>query len=183
MNDFFDFTQDPAWCSGRFPARWRINGRTEDVESYFFIAGASLSVSDKEHTTSQHRHIGLHPLDRGMIATHIPAELKSGVFFEVSGTRVGTFREGRSFAYGEGEYVSRPIRKFRIESKYLRSHIEVKLSCRAEAAPEDRGKVDGWELAVEFEISRSDFRGFFALNDLGMRTYEEVYNRYVGENV
>lgn len=175
---------------GNFLGELEINGRVEHLMLYVFLAGEDLSICDIQFpkTLERHRRFGFSPFTRGMLVTHAADELAHGRFFELSGTRVGSIRDGRSAAYGEGEWDRRIVRALRLDLAYFMRGISVTM--RGETLPGTKVRDPGpacetvlppWQFRLQFDIPRDAFRDLFDLNDLGEQTLNEVFERYASD--
>lgn len=172
---------------GKFIGEVEIDGSIEQRPLYVFKPDESISISDVDfhENRKHHRKLAFSPCTRGMLVTHIPDELAGGRYYELSGTRVGAFYEGRSAPYGEGEFVIRPIQDLRLDLAYFLDGMAVTIS--GETLPGAKVTIPGsshtesltpWHFKVQFNIPRAEFKDFFALNDFGLETLNKVYEQY-----
>lgn len=169
------------WSRGVFQGSLTINGVSEHLPLYVFLPETSISIQDKEFTTCQHgthRSLGFSPCTLGMLRASDRDALRIGNHYEISGSHIGTFVEGCSAAYGEGEYDIRYIQSIRIDLKYFRDGIDVAITGVADPAKDDIGRLDPWKFALEFTIPRSEVPKFFNLNELGESTFAWGYDEH-----
>jgi hypothetical protein len=172
---------------GKFIGKIEINGSIERCTLYVFMPDECLSISDVDfhENGKHHKQLLFSPCTRGMLLTHNADELSGGRYFELSGTNVGTFNEGRSAPYGEGEFDCRRIQALRLDLAYFVDGIAVTIS--GATLPGSKVTTPGqnhheslppWHFKIQFDIPRSDFKELFALNDLGLETLNHVYDQY-----
>lgn len=170
------------WSRGVFQGSLTINGVSEDLSLYVFLPETSISIQDKEFTTCQHgthRSLRFSPCTLGMLRTSDREALQTGKHYEISGSGIGTFNEGCSAAYGEGEYDIRYFHSIRMDLKYFRDGIDIAFAGIAEPAKGDVGRLEPWQFTLEFTIPRSEVSKFFNLNELGESTFAWEYDEHV----
>ena len=105
--------------------------------------------------------------------------MKDGFYYSVSGTNVGTYSYGPLGAPGDGEYDSRPIKRFELRCKYspdeLDVHIEGVTEVGVSSFEQNQNKpLPPWRFRVQFIVPRAEMKKFFGFNDFNYPFFEKA---------
>jgi hypothetical protein len=165
------------WSRGDFDGSITINGSIEQRRLYVFLPGEDISISDNELKTTKHRCLSFGPCTPGMLTSSIPEVIRQGKNYKISGHAIGSFSEGRSFAYGDEEYDIRDVDEVTLEIAYFADGIDVAVKGIANPRGTNSKNLCAWEFAIRFIIPRTAVATFFNLNELGEETFAWSYDK------
>lgn len=158
----------------------QINGINQTGKVAVFVSDYEAVISDtREPSGLIKEKLYLHPFNLHMLRNSQSNVMKSGFFYSVSGTSVGSYAQGPLGNPRDCEFNQRPVKRFDIHSQYTAELLTVKIEGTTEAGvhafPQNQGKpLPPWAFKIQFAVPRSDMKRFFGFADFNYPAFEQL---------
>ncbi|MDE2420312.1 MAG: hypothetical protein KGO49_03900 [Gammaproteobacteria bacterium] len=164
----------------------RINGEVYSEGVNIFTSKHELIVANVDKSsfsnTFNRKKLFLRHLNLQMLRNFNVVNMKSGFFFRIQETKVGSYMEGPLGHPADGEFNVRPISEFQVRSQYIDTMLVVEIEGITElgynicnfSGEQGDSNLASWSFNVLFKIPRTEMKDFFQFTDQNFPFFEKL---------
>lgn len=151
---------------GEFDGEIILNDQLISSRVSVFLSENEISISGLGSREVEEKKLSILPFNKHMIMSQSPEMIATGFEYQISGTRIGGFHDGR--VAPESRMDSRPVQGVHIKVNYTQQGIAVSITgvtLEGNADGEAGQRLEPWKFEVKFFISLKQIQSFFKLKD------------------